>query len=220
MNTSIVRNNNCSAITHAEYRAFQDAYDFFNAELFNGSLPQVLITLQRKARSGGYFAPQRFNGRLEKADVHEIALNPDGFTGRTDKWVLSVLVHEQAHAWQKTYGKYSGNYHNKEWASKMDSLGLVPSSTGSPGGRRTGQSMRHYIAEDGPYQKAYQKLISTGFQLHWQSKPEDGQKARNKTKFTCPNCGQNAWGKPNTRLICGICCVADSAEPKMEPALT
>jgi hypothetical protein len=28
------------AITPAQYRAFQQAYDFFNAELFAGSLPQ------------------------------------------------------------------------------------------------------------------------------------------------------------------------------------
>jgi predicted RNA-binding Zn-ribbon protein involved in translation (DUF1610 family) len=26
-----------------------------------------------------------------------------------------------------------------------------------------------------------------------------------KTKFTCPECGQNVWGKPDTLLICGAC---------------
>src|ERR1700735_4377511 len=35
------------AITPAQYRAFQEAYDFFNAELFAGSLPHVLVTLKR-----------------------------------------------------------------------------------------------------------------------------------------------------------------------------
>ena len=38
------------AITPAEYRAFQEPYDFFNAELFGGSLPHVLVTLQRHAK--------------------------------------------------------------------------------------------------------------------------------------------------------------------------
>jgi hypothetical protein len=28
---------------------------------------------------------------------------------------------------------------------------------------------------------------------------------RGKMKFTCPECGQNAWGKPDTQLICGAC---------------
>jgi hypothetical protein len=47
-------------IIPTEYRAFQKAYDFFNAELFSGALPHVLVTLQRRARSSGYFAPERF----------------------------------------------------------------------------------------------------------------------------------------------------------------
>ena len=41
---------NAEAITPAQYRAFQEAYDFFNAELFAGSLPHVLVTLQRHAK--------------------------------------------------------------------------------------------------------------------------------------------------------------------------
>ena len=37
------------AITPAEYKAFQGAYDFLNRELFEGLLPHVLVTLQRHA---------------------------------------------------------------------------------------------------------------------------------------------------------------------------
>ena len=48
------------AITPAQYRAFQEAYDFFNAELFGSSLPPVLVTLQRHANAQGYFSPERF----------------------------------------------------------------------------------------------------------------------------------------------------------------
>jgi hypothetical protein len=39
------------AITPAQYRAFQEAYDFLNAELFAGTLPAVLVTLQRHAKA-------------------------------------------------------------------------------------------------------------------------------------------------------------------------
>jgi predicted RNA-binding Zn-ribbon protein involved in translation (DUF1610 family) len=28
--------------------------------------------------------------------------------------------------------------------------------------------------------------------------------ARNK-KFVCPECGQNAWAKADTLLVCGVC---------------
>jgi hypothetical protein len=45
-------------------------------------------------------------------------------------------------------------------------------------------------------------------QLHWQSAPEGKQakaKKVSKTKFTCPECGQNAWAKPEALLSCGDC---------------
>jgi hypothetical protein len=44
--------------------------------------------------------------------------------------------------------------------------------------------------------------------LRWQSTvddPERKKKAASKTKYTCPNCDQNAWAKPDAGLICGIC---------------
>jgi len=56
--------------------------------------------------------------------------------------------------------------------------------------------------------KTYARLAETGLQLHWQSVPVDKQakaKKPSKTKFTCPECGQNAWAKPDALLICGEC---------------
>src|SRR5208283_6170606 len=150
-------------ITRVGYRAFQEAYDFFNAELFKGTLPNVLVTLQRHANSKGYFAPERFSGRVEKAIVHELALNPDWFTERTDEEILSTLAHEMAHVWQQTYGKPSRRaYHSKEWASKMKEIGLQPSDTGAANGKETGQKMTHYIIKGGAYAKAYAKLKARG----------------------------------------------------------
>ena len=56
--------------------------------------------------------------------------------------------------------------------------------------------------------KTYTKLAESGLQLHWQSIPTSEQgraKKSSKTKFTCPECGQNAWAKPGALLICGEC---------------
>jgi predicted SprT family Zn-dependent metalloprotease len=196
-------------ITPAEYRAFQKAYDFFNVELFGASLPHVLVTLQRHAKARGYFSPERFTGRTEETTVHELALNPDTFTGRTDEEILSTLAHEMAHVWQQTHGKAPTRcYHDRQWAAKMKEIGLQPSTTGEPGGKETGQSVTHYILPEGRYAKAYARLKATGFQLHWQSAPQGDQakaKKASKTKFTCPDCGQNAWAKPDALLICGAC---------------
>lgn len=196
-------------ITQAQYNAFQKAYDFFNAELFAGSLPHVLVTLQRHAKARGYFSPERFTGRVEQNAAHELAMNPDSFTGRIDEEILSTLAHEMAHVWQQTHGKPPTRcYHDRQWAAKMKEIGLHPSATGQPGGKETGQSVTHYIIPGGPYAKAYAKLAATGLRLDWQSAPA-GQQAKakkaSKTKFSCRECGQNAWAKPDAQLICGDC---------------
>jgi SprT-like family. len=210
------------SITKIEYGAFQQAYDFFNRELFHRELPNVLVTLQRKANTRGYFTANAFVGRggnlarVEEGDelkltlnaVHELALNPDHF-GRTDKEILSTLVHEMAHVWQETCGNASKHrYHDKEWGAKMKSIGLQPSSTGEPGGKETGQKVSHWIIEGGPFDLAFKKLETKGFKLNWQARGESKLakvKAASKTKYTCPNCEQNAWAKPAASLICGAC---------------
>jgi hypothetical protein len=90
----------------------------------------------------------------------------------------------------------------------MKSIGLHPSNTGQPGGKETGGKMSHYIVPDGPFAKAYRELAATGFRLDWQSKPSERAQRQSKTKYSCPNCGQNAWAKPDAQLVCGICSVA------------
>jgi hypothetical protein len=136
-----------TAITPVEYSGLQAAYDHFNKELFDGKLPDVFITYQRKARSLGYFAADRFNGRLDKAGRHELALNPDGFIGESDKEICSTLVHEQHHVWQHAKGTApKRGYHDREWAAQMKLNGLQPTSTGMADGRETGQHMTQVIS--------------------------------------------------------------------------
>jgi SprT-like family len=196
-------------IPTAEYDSFERAFDYFNAELFGGRLPLCLITLNRNPRTRGYFSPERFQSRLEEERTDEIALNPDGFEGRTDKSILSTLVHEMVHLWQQHFGEPSrSRYHNKEWAGFMEGVGLMPSTTGEPGGKRTGQSVTHYIIEGGPFDQAAERLLGGGFALTWQSRRNggsDGKSKKDKVKYTCPGCGVNAWGKPDLHLICGDC---------------
>jgi hypothetical protein len=212
-------------LTEAEYSGLQQAYEFMNAALFCGKLPDLMITLQRKANSGGYFHADRFAWRDDdKAGrQHELALNPDGFIGRTDEWIVSVLVHEQAHCWEKIHGTVpKRHYHNRIWAAKMMEMGLMPSSTGAVGGKTTGVHMAHYIVPDGAFAKAFAKLAATGWKLNLQSAPlmarEGGRTS--KTKFTCIHCGQNIWGKPDTAVACWACAartLPDRLMAELEP---
>jgi hypothetical protein len=187
------------AITPVEYGGLQKAYDFFKEHLLKErGLPDCFITYQRRANSAGYFAPDRFADRGEKfGGRHELALNPDGFIGRTDQEVLSTLVHEMVHVWQQHCGTPSKRgYHNKEWATKMKLVGLQPSSTGMVGGKETGQRMSHYVIPDGAFEQAYQELAASGWNLNLQSAHRPGSKGgvNSKTKYTTPahsTCGVN-----------------------------
>lgn len=199
-----------STITADQYTDFQKAFNFFNAKLFAGSLPQALVTLQRHAKARGYFSPERFTGRTAKTTVHEIALNPDAFIDRTDEQILSTLAHEMAHLWQQTHGRAPRRcYHDKQWAAKMKEIGLQPTDTGEPGGKETGQNMTHCITKDGLYARTYAALAKQGIKLAWESPSFAGAaqaaKKESKTKYTCPTCELNAWAKPGAVLICGDC---------------
>lgn len=193
--------------TQQTYQTLNLAYEFFNKELFDGKLPSCLITMQRKAKSFGYFSPERFITR-KKGDsyFHEIALNPGTFNGRKDEDIISTLVHEMTHLWQQEFGKPPRkNYHNREWSEKMETLGLIPSNTGEEGGAKTGQSMSHYIADGGKFHQLIQKFFETNEPLQYEDKPvlSLAAKKKNKVKYTCHTCGLNSWAKPGANLMCG-----------------
>ena len=65
-----------------------------NAALFEGALPDALLTYQRKANSAGYFSADRFASRIAKPTEHELALNPDVFADQSDEQICQTLVHE------------------------------------------------------------------------------------------------------------------------------
>ena len=188
----------------------QKAYDFFNRTLFGKTLPPCLITLQRQRRSYGYFSGDRWT--TEEGELtDEIALNPAHFIDRYLEETLSTLVHEMVHLWQHHFGRPGrGRYHNQEWAQQMEEIGLMPSDTGEPGGKRTGDQVSHYIVEDGPYDHAAEELVGAGFTLTWADVVSDdaddtGANKSNRTKYSCPECRINVWGKPALNLLCGDC---------------
>lgn len=153
--------------TRQAYDELQRAYDFFNDRLFGGELPQCLITMQREGQTCGYFSPARF-GSANQRVTDEIAINPQWFAVVPLLGVLQTICHEMCHQWQHHFGTPSrSSYHNKEWAAKMEDIGLMPSSTGKPGGKKTGQKMADYAIPDGPFMQATKALLDEGFILTW-----------------------------------------------------
>jgi len=222
--------------TSTTYNSLLLAYQLLNDKLFKSTLPFCLITLQREKKSFGYFCANKFthNDNLMKS-TDEIALNPQYFRspGRDDRMVISTLAHEMCHLWQHHHGKPGrSRYHNKEWATKMRSIGLIPSDTGKPGGKDIGDAMTHYIDDSGLFAQAFTHLKNKGFALEWieylplikealvlgKIDPGEIVTASNvetlssprkvdtsKLKYTCPSCNLNAWAKIGANLVCGDC---------------
>lgn len=215
--------------TSEMYSTIEDAFNFFDERLFGGSLPHPIFTLQRQSKTAGYYSRRSFKEIKGDTYVDEIALNPNHFVAKGEIENMQTLVHEMVHMWQYHFGTPSQRtYHNKEFALKMKEVGLMPSSTGRPGGKETGQNMGDYPIVGGLFEKAFKVWKSRNRPIRWASLEaflEDGQavnptgeagaevtqsqikkaKRRSKSKFSCPTCDQNAWGKPSSHLICGLC---------------
>jgi predicted SprT family Zn-dependent metalloprotease len=193
--------------TQSIYDGLDFAFQFLNERLFDGALPPVAITLQRKAHSFGYHHAQKFVNKAGQR-VSEIALNPDSFQDRSEPEVLSTLVHEMVHEWQMVFGDPPrGAYHDAEFAAKMEAIGLMCSDTGKPGGKKTGQHMSHYIIMGGQFEAAATELTFLNVTAWSSAKGVETTKPKSvsKVKYTCGNCGQNAWAKPDAQLVCGDC---------------
>lgn len=213
----------------------KEAFDFFNENLFNNTLPDVVFTLTRKKNVGGFFWAKQWikKGELESSKkrdydqanfFHEMSTNLELMGDWDNKKILSVLVHEMTHIQQQEFGSPSRNgYHNKEWGSLMKDVGLYPSNTGEKGGKETGQQMSHYIIENGPFDQCSNVLLKKGFGFDLVNRPLTGpeikkkRKAKeSKTKYTCCLCNRNAWAKPNSELLCGTCTKEKGALIEME----
>jgi len=112
-----------------------------------------------------------------------------------------------------------------EWAYKMITVGLMPSTTGKSGGKIVGKAMSDYPIENSVFLKALDKMpdrlkfpfISTEAEARYiqisvqgAGSPSPTQVApasikKNKVKYTCPDCLTNVWGKAELNIVCADC---------------
>lgn len=194
------------------YTELQIAYNHYNREVFGSILPDVVITLAKKSpKTRGYFIAENWNNEtMGTGAVSEISLNPKFFIKLHIIETLSTLVHEMVHCWEVYNGSAPRRcYHNKQWADKMQDIGLMPSSTGAKGGKRTGQNMSHYIIESDitDFNRATKKFLNSGWSFDWKdhfviTKKKPGKP---KIKYECPECGARVWGKEELLVSCKPC---------------
>jgi len=150
------------------YSSMEIAFEHFNQQLFGSKLPPVIFTTQRQIGVMGHFSADRWVTKGGKK-CHEISINL-AYVGRASIIELcQTLVHEQNHLFQYCYGKPGrSGYHNSQWSNKMESMGLMPSHTGIPGGKKTGERMADYPIRGGKFVKACSLLVTEKeYSLPW-----------------------------------------------------
>lgn len=201
-------------ITKRQFNTFEDLFNYYNSELFNGELKEVMINMSRKKNSHGFFARDRWKSIFNSEYIHEISLNPESLNREPIAW-HSTLVHEMVHLWRLTAGKPPRpGYHDRVWADKMEAIGLNPSDTGQPGGKRTGPRMTHYVVPGGLFEKAFQAIQGEEFEemilpflptITQSEKPPKGvSKGGTRVKYTC-ECDTNIWGSGGLDITCNNC---------------
>ena len=199
--------------TDSQFAAYRAMWEFFNATLFGGTLRKVILNFSRRAKSLGFFAAERWTSGDQV--THEISLNPSHLKRDSARDVASTLVHEMVHLWQYDCGtpRRSG-YHDAQWGRKMEQLGLMPSDTGAPGGKKTGYKMSHYIVDGGMFARAFDQM-PRAYLLPWTCGIDEdaiGKKKQkrkeSKLKYSCPLCDANVWGKPGLHVRCDDCDVS------------
>ncbi|MGE0279587.1 MAG: hypothetical protein AB7P20_03090 [Rhizobiaceae bacterium] len=228
-----VRQNSPARMPTAEaYGQLQQIGAVFNERHFGGMLPNVMFTFTRQAHVAGYFCADAFRDR-GGAVAHEIALNLSCCDPDDDRAAFRTIAHEFTHLWRHLFGRRNRKggfgapgYHDFVWAEKMIEIGLMPSSTGRPGGKRTGFRMSDYLIECGPLDLTCRELAISGFKLNWgdgltgfsaapapdetdgeeDDRRKSGARRRpSRRRFECAGCEMLAWARPAAALGCLTC---------------
>ncbi|BAY79064.1 hypothetical protein NIES25_55460 (plasmid) [Nostoc linckia NIES-25] len=179
-------------------------FNYFNRELFDKKLEENLVLgLAYKLQAGGSFLHDKWDDSKLKS-YHEILIDENLLNEEKEYW-LAVLVHQMVHLWQHQYGsnKPRKHYHNEEFASKMQSIGLII---------HTGYPNEQSINPDGKFMQVVQGLINSQQELvSLRPRNASAQLGNNqskngkKFKYSCPECNASVWGKFGLSINCGIC---------------
>lgn len=204
--------------TLLQFGALNEAFKYFNENLFDNKLPLPVLVLCKSLRKsyGSYSYQTWIDNCGNKFD--QININPKFLSKSSAKEIYSTLVHEMVHLWQFNFtDKTKNGYHDKQFAQAMLRIGLQTSNTGEIGGKTTGQRMSDYILEDGKFAEAFSKMPKKFVLpfIHSHFKGSDNVvtsevdniivNAKNKVKYRCPSCEMAVWGKSNLKIECMNC---------------
>jgi len=189
-------------------QAYQNAYDYFNRQLFEPTfgerLPDCVLNLSRKRNAAAFFWADQWNDIKDGSKLAEISMNPE-HTDRPLIEIMATLCHEKAHFKDFLDGTNAKNgYHGKAWFKIMYRLGLP--------GKALSKSMlkvTQTIEPGGAFETVF-KTMPKGLILPFKGnparviiKPDNMQGKR--IKYECPSCGDNLRGKSGMQIKCLKC---------------
>ena len=203
------------------WEAYSLVYGFLNELLFDNALPNCILNFATHGRSNGFFTPDRWqqqrerNGeegrkRRSKKTAHELSLNPvllDGSVERVLAWLVRLMVqlhlYELGDDYDYQQGYYTADFYDAMWA-----IGLPCSSDGTPTGKRTGYSMKHWIDPSGRFANAIKAIPQDYFP--WSGDKRRPAKGNKLLQYSCAVCGLKIrTGKP----MSGICTTENCDTP-------
>lgn len=198
--------------------AMRKLFKKFNKGLFEGKLPNPQITSQRRGRSFGFFAKDRWgNGDGHTAD--EIGLNPTYVASREPILTWGELVHYMMHMSQHMDGTNGRRgYHNLAFSARMKEIGLLTTATGEIGGAPIGYRVTQIVIEGGAFDRLTRGMLVDDYNIPWLEVPEaksgaeaQGGKEEKKPsksgkhfKYECSNeeCNVSQRGKDGCQIHC------------------
>lgn len=156
-----------------------EVYSVFNHELFDGALPPISIKIEKLTGSvstSGQVFGTAWSGRKSQTPelilmgrnavpIHagepylNISLDLNHIETTEFQSVLATFVHEMCHIYEYEYFPGEVEPHPESWGLKMQEIGLMPSSTGKPGGAMTGEHVLDYIISGGRFDTVSCRMI-------------------------------------------------------------
>ncbi|MEX0956377.1 MAG: hypothetical protein WDZ83_14350 [Rhizobiaceae bacterium] len=205
--------------TREAYADPDAAFGVLNERFFDGSLPDCVITFNRRRDGATLLRPGAF-ARVDGTVAHEISLNLPQLSRADERLVLATILCAQVSLWDRLTGEATSNsarnYHGLRFARKMEEVGLIPVARVT--GKKTGYAMSFEIVPGGLFDLDCAELLASGFKLRWRDNAEprgdlsvDGDEPsasppRNtRTRFVCGCCDVKAWSRASARLACVDC---------------
>lgn len=196
-------------------------YNTLNRDFFGGELEFPVITIQSSVRTYGHVTVDRV-WKDSEISRYELNLGAE-YLNRPIKNVVVTLLHEMTHIYNLMHNiqdtSRNGQYHNKRFKEKAESVGLLISHHEKYGWSTTQPSeelivyIQKHKWEDIPLFRSsgmpdLAAPPSSGDDSEGDGESASTQKIKKPSstrKYICPACGQSIRATKVVNIICGDC---------------